>query len=188
MIAIPAPVTSELVFRPPLPADQATVVRELPMGVASKLAVPTAGSPSTRALQDLEVPFWCWAAKGRDGTVRPVLTAFAGSPSAQETLGTGTGDPGPWLRRLRALNPDVELDGEPVLKVWADDPFARGCYSAFDEDSFERRETLARPVGRLAFAGEHTAGDLHGTMEGAIVSGRRAAEEIAAALAGSSHV
>ncbi|HEY5859855.1 MAG TPA: FAD-dependent oxidoreductase [Actinomycetota bacterium] len=43
---------------------------------------------------------------------------------------------------------------------------------------------FTRPVGRVAFAGEHTAGaDHHGTMEGALRSGRRAAEQVGALLA-----
>jgi monoamine oxidase len=39
-------------------------------------------------------------------------------------------------------------------------------------------EALAAPVGRLAFAGEHTAGEWHGLMEGALRSGQRAAREL----------
>ena len=40
-------------------------------------------------------------------------------------------------------------------------------------------DVLARPVGRVAFAGEHTAGAaFHGTMNGAVLSGRRAAEQV----------
>jgi monoamine oxidase len=42
-------------------------------------------------------------------------------------------------------------------------------------------DELARPVGCLAFAGEHTAGDWHGLMEGALRSGLRAANEVVAA-------
>jgi monoamine oxidase len=37
---------------------------------------------------------------------------------------------------------------------------------------------LARPLGALAFAGEHTAGAFHGLMEGALRSGVRAAEDV----------
>ena len=98
-------------------------------------------------------------------------------------LGAGAGHPGrrlrgsPALARPRAgLLPDVRLEGEPVLATWGDDPFARGCYSCFDEASWERRPLLAAPAhGRVAFAGEHTAGLSSGTMDGAVESGDRAA-------------
>jgi monoamine oxidase len=40
-------------------------------------------------------------------------------------------------------------------------------------------EEFQRTVGRVAFAGEHTAGaDHHGTMEGALRSGVRAAMQV----------
>ena len=65
--------------------------------------------------------------------------------------------------------------------VWESDPFARGGY-AFFSPSFDPalREWLARPAGRLFFAGEHTSLRWQGYMNGAVESGRRAALEIRA--------
>jgi monoamine oxidase len=40
---------------------------------------------------------------------------------------------------------------------------------------------LAAPVGPIHFAGEHTAGEWHALMEGAVRTGERAAAEILAA-------
>jgi monoamine oxidase len=67
--------------------------------------------------------------------------------------------------------------------VWQSDPFARGGYAFFDS-TFDPslREWLARPAGRLFFAGEHTSMRWQGYMNGAVESGRRAALEIAAAV------
>jgi monoamine oxidase len=67
--------------------------------------------------------------------------------------------------------------------VWQSDPFARGGYAFFDS-GFDPslREWLARPAGRLFFAGEHTSMRWQGYMNGAVESGRRAAFEIAAAV------
>jgi monoamine oxidase len=178
VVALPAPVAAAVGFDPPLPGDLARALRDLPMGVASKLAIATREAPTLRTLQEVDVPFWCWAALGADGEPRRVLTAFAGSPSAQEALGTGGGDPHPWLARLLELNPDMAAAGEPRMKSWATDPFAGGCYSAFDDASWDRRDLLAAPAGRLVFAGEHTAGLSAGTMNGAALSGGRAAAEI----------
>jgi monoamine oxidase len=42
------------------------------------------------------------------------------------------------------------------------------------------RAWLARPAGRVFFAGEHTSIRWQGYMNGAVESGRRAAAEIAA--------
>jgi monoamine oxidase len=44
-------------------------------------------------------------------------------------------------------------------------------------------EELARPLGCLSFAGEHTAGSWHGLMEGALRSGLRAARALVGARA-----
>jgi monoamine oxidase len=108
-----------------------------------------------------------------------VVAAFAGSERAQERLRTATGDPSTWMERIHEMNPDVAFTGEVVMKAWADDPLTRGSYSAFDERSWSRAELLRQPVGRISFAGEHTAAPHdYATMNGAVLSGRRAAEEI----------
>jgi monoamine oxidase len=179
VVALPARVAAALRFDPRLPDDVGTALRELPMGSASKLAVAVDGSPEPRAVQSAELPFWCWVANGADGVTRRCLTAFAGSELAQTSLGAGAGDAGPWLRRLSLLNPDLTFTGPPVLKSWALDPLAAGAYVAWDNRSWDRMEEFQRTVGRVAFAGEHTAGaDHHGTMEGALRSGVRAAMQV----------
>ena len=65
--------------------------------------------------------------------------------------------------------------------VWEADPWARGGYAFFDA-SYDPalRPWLARPAGRLFFAGEHTSLRWQGYMNGAVESGRRAAAEVAA--------
>ncbi len=185
VVAVPVRTAAELPFRPALPPDVLTALRELPMGVASKLAVATADPPSRRAIQSTELPMWCWAANGSDGQPRRCLASFAGSPSAQEILRTAEGDPGPWVARLRALNPDLTFVGEPRMQAWATDPLTPGAYSAWDDRSWDRRALFSTMVGRVAFAGEHTAGPEHyGTMEGALRSGVRAAGQVRTLLAG----
>lgn len=179
IVALPSRVSAGLRFEPFLPDEIAIALHELPIGVASKLAVPVEGASTPRAIQSTELPFWCWVANESDGAVRQCLAAFAGSELAQESLATAAGDPGPWLERLSALNPDLAPVGTPVLKSWALDPMAMGAYAAWDNRSWDRMEQFQRTVGRLAFAGEHTAGPLHhGTMEGALRSGIRAASQV----------
>jgi monoamine oxidase len=67
--------------------------------------------------------------------------------------------------------------------VWESDPFARGGYAFFDP-AFDPdlRAWLARPAGRLFFAGEHTSLKWQGYMNGAVESGHRAALEIRATV------
>ncbi|MDQ6819750.1 MAG: FAD-dependent oxidoreductase [Actinomycetota bacterium] len=85
---------------------------------------------------------------------------------------------------MAALRPGLDLDPESVLTWrWDDDPWVRGAYSARSPGSALGSDELSAPVGPLHFAGEHTAGDLHGLVEGALLSGRRAASEITGANA-----
>jgi monoamine oxidase len=67
---------------------------------------------------------------------------------------------------------------------WQHDRFARGAYSYARVGGSEAAKTLARPFARtLFFAGE--AIDVEGetgTVEGAIASGRLAANKVSAAL------
>jgi monoamine oxidase len=68
--------------------------------------------------------------------------------------------------------------------VWEHDPHARGGYAFFDPGfDPDLRQWLARPAGRVFFAGEHTSVRWQGYMNGAVESGRRAAAEIAATKA-----
>jgi monoamine oxidase len=183
VVALPAPLVASLRFEPELDADVRRALDELPMGVASKLAVATAEPPPLRAFQEVTVPFWCWTAKDGRGP-RRAITSFAGSQQAQTNLEVASGDPGPWLARVAALFPGVRLEGGPMLATWEDDPFARGCYASFDEAAWERRPLFEQPAhGRIAFAGEHTAGLSSGTMDGAVQSGNRAAAWVRELLA-----
>ncbi|MGO9221490.1 MAG: FAD-dependent oxidoreductase [Streptosporangiaceae bacterium] len=62
------------------------------------------------------------------------------------------------------------------------DPWTGESYSALTIDMADGDdEVLAAPAGRVHFAGEHTAGDWAGLMEGALRSGERAAREVLAA-------
>ena len=97
-------------------------------------------------------------------------------------LGVAAGPRG-WLAALTALWPELELDrGEAVLTDWQRDPWARGAYSVLPDVDDPRRAAATRaPAPNLVFAGEHTAEpEWTGTMEGALRSGIRAAEELLA--------
>lgn len=181
VIAIPIKLLGKLNFEPELPADIAQAHTSIPMGIAAKIAAGTSKPPSLRAVQDVVAPYWCWAGKGADGEVRPAVTAFCGSVQAQNNLATDSHDPTTWLEKLKEANRDLEFDENPFLIDWSQDPWAYGCYSAFDNKSTDTIGLLTQPVGRLFFAGEHTA-DHSATMEGAISSGNRAAEQVKGAV------
>jgi monoamine oxidase len=181
VITVPLPVLCELEITPPLPYDKRLALHRLTMGNAAKVHVGLRSPASTSAVLSVPDRFWCWTATGPDGEVVPVLNAFAGSPAA---VGALTSDTDAWLDRLTALRADLDLDtSTAVVTTWHDDPWARGAYSA---DGLDARagdaELVAAPLGRVFIAGEHTAGEWSGLMEGALRSGSRAAAEVLAEL------
>ena len=65
---------------------------------------------------------------------------------------------------------------------WTADPWARGSYAAFLPGQTTRfAPIIKRPEGGIHFAGEHTSVAFQGFLEGAVVSGERAAREVLAA-------
>jgi monoamine oxidase len=177
IVSVPAAVLGRVRFDPPLPEWKAAALRRVAYGHAAKLVVPLARLAPPSAVLSVPEHFWTWTAAGADGTVQPVVSAFAGSAPALERLGVDQG-PARWVERLRALRPDLALAGGAVLATWSDDPWSGGAFSTRAVGARPRDdELLARPVGRLHFAGEHTAGEWAGHMEGAPRSGLRAAGE-----------
>jgi monoamine oxidase len=69
-----------------------------------------------------------------------------------------------------------------VTKCWGSDPYARGAWAWYAPGQMRTLYPhVATPEARVHFAGEHAGSPrLHGTMQGALESGRRVAEEIGA--------
>ncbi|KAH8737639.1 Sec1-like protein [Ilyonectria robusta] len=80
---------------------------------------------------------------------------------------------------------DVPYPVEAVVTRWGSDRFARGSYSsAAPGMQPEDYDVMARPVGNLFFAGEHTIGTHPATVHGAYLSGLRAASEVLSTMIG----
>jgi len=115
--------------------------------------------------------------------------AWAGGPKAVALVGATPAE----LIEL-ALNGFGALFAAPELAReqfvggemhdWSADPFSRGAYSYIKVGGLSARAALASPVEKtLFFAGEATATDGQGgTVNGALVTGERAAREAATAL------
>ncbi|MBZ5605610.1 MAG: FAD-dependent oxidoreductase [Acidobacteriia bacterium] len=74
-----------------------------------------------------------------------------------------------------------------VRKDWQADPWARGGYADYQPGQFlEFYPHVAKPDGRIHYAGDHTS-ILPGWMEGALSSGVRAAGEVEKRLRSSQH-
>ena len=187
VIAVPTIPLAAIEFDPPLTGATAAALGAVTYGHNSKLFLRLRGPAPSSAVMSVAGHFWTYTQLAADGEPAPFLVGYAGTRVAVEALG-GSDDPAPWVEAVLALRGDLELDPDPaaaLLSSWHDDPWVRGAYSARSLASPIRDEALQRPIGPLFFAGEHTAGSWHGLMEGALRSGRRAAEQVLGVAAGS---
>ncbi len=180
VIAIPTAPLADIEFDPPLSGATAEALRAVTYGQNSKLFVRLRSPAPPSAIVSVAGHFWSYTQLGPEGEPAPFVVGYTGTAAAIEALG-GDAEPERWHAALLALRSDLDLDPDPgaaLLSSWHEDPWVRGSYSARSVSSPIRDDDLARPIGRLHFAGEHTAGEWHGLMEGALRSGRRAAEQV----------
>lgn len=176
VLAVPLALLPEVELE--LPDAVRDALSHLEVGVAAKLSVRVPEDlERANALQHPGSNWWTWRSLAADGEhCAPLLTGFAGGPEAVAALDIASG-PDTWLSLL-------EVDGarDALLTDWQSDPWARGAYS-YPTLSWraEDLDVLQAPIGRLVLAGEHTG--LEQTMNGAVLSGERAAATIRAELA-----
>ncbi|UTT62519.1 flavin monoamine oxidase family protein [Microcella humidisoli] len=176
-----------IVVDPPLPESHQTAIDALGMGVLNKVflqfdevfwddsvdwigIVPPEGAD----------PWVDWVTVGRAGGV-PVLLGFAaGDLGRRVDVMTDEQALASALRTLRSAYPGAPDPVDALVTRWGADEFARGSYSfaAVGSDP-AMRDDLAAPVGgRLHLAGEATSREHPSTVHGALLSGRRAAENV----------
>ncbi len=181
ILALPMAVLRALPFSPQVPRGYRAAWQRAGLAHNAKLHVPLTRPAAASAVQSVPDRFWTWTATDGSGQVQPVLHAFGGTEQGLAALAVAEG-PARWRSLVAALRPDLSLDlSRALLTTWNDDPWAGESYSALtvtvaDGDD----ELMAAPLGRVHFAGEHTAGAWAGLMEGALRSGARAASEVLA--------
>ncbi|HUZ83782.1 MAG TPA: NAD(P)/FAD-dependent oxidoreductase [Gaiellales bacterium] len=178
VVAVPASVLGRIAFDPPLPEPVTAAFGRVLYGQAAKLFLPVDGDPPPSATLAVPERFWTFTQRDPDGRPLPVAGSFAGGVEALDRLEVTAG-PAVWIDRVAALRPDLRLrTEEAVLSTWAGDLWVGGAYSVRTPDGALDDPLLRRRVGSIAFAGEHTAGEWHGLMEGALRSGLRAARQL----------
>jgi monoamine oxidase len=187
VLALPASVLRRVPITPALPAHQHEAIAKLKYGRATKTLLQFSRrfwrAPGRPRAFGSPLPYGAiWEGNEEQAGRAGILTLLAGGSASDQTQAIVAkdgiarfADGLAWLGTER-----TELAAERQV-VWESDPLARGGYAFFDP-SFDPalREWLARPAGRLFFAGEHTSIKWQGYMNGAVESGRRAAAEIAA--------
>lgn len=184
--AVPATTARHIEFEPALPGPQHDAIARLRYGCA------------TRLLLQFDRRFWWKVGKPRAfGTDLPIGAVWDGNEHQKGPHGVlsflaGGGASATLQQTLQRDGPGgvaarLGWMGRPAKVVrshayaWEDDPWCKGGYAYFDP-GFDplARAWLARPFGRVVFAGEHTSIRFQGYMNGAVETGMRAAAEISA--------
>lgn len=112
----------------------------------------------------------------------PTLLTFAAGPAALQTRGWDADEVvASVMTQLRRLYGDAVPEPTGVkITHWQDDPFSHGAYAYMAIGSLpEEHDQLAVPIGGvLHLAGEATWSDDPATVQGAMLSGHRAAQNI----------
>lgn len=188
VIAMPASAVRDVMFEPQLPDTQMEATGTLRYGGATRLLLQFssrfwAKKSRPRAFASDLSTGAVWDGneqqKGRPG----ILSFLAGGRASSElvSLLNAQGAEGV-VDAMRWMGTPSSLIASHIVR-WNDDPWVRGGYAAFDPGFDPRgRDALAAPAERITFAGEHTSVRWQGYMNGALLSGKRAAAETIAAL------
>jgi monoamine oxidase len=187
ILALPATRMRMLEIRPALPCEQAAAVSKLSYGPVTKTLLQFDrrfwNNPHRRLAYGTNLPIGAvWDANEQQKGKPGILCLMAGgttSAATRQILSTaGT------VALVRALdwlgNTRKSLISMRSV-TWEQDPWVQGGYAVFSP-RFDPalRAWLARPCGRILFAGEHTSLRWQGYMNGAVESGLRAAAEVQA--------
>ncbi|KAF0642948.1 hypothetical protein FPSE5266_11788 [Fusarium pseudograminearum] len=197
---------NNIVFNPPLPSWKTDVVGRLGFGILNKVVLvydeifweqdrhifgvlresANRHSTSQKDYATSRGRFFQWF-NVSNTTGLPCLIALMAGEAGFETEHSSNdslvAEATEVLRRV--FGKDVPYPVEAMVTRWGSDRFARGSYSsAAPGMQPEDYDVMARPVGNLFFAGEHTIGTHPATVHGAYLSGLRAASEVLEALIG----
>jgi len=187
IIAIPPALATRIAYAPALPLDRAQLLDRLPAGSILKCLLvfenawwraDGCSGQSVGLSSPIELTLDASTPSGTPG----VLAAFAFGPHARELAMLDAS-----VRRKTVLDEVAKRFGaragtpvDFVEREWSNEACARGCYMARMAPGVMTQfgRVLREPSGRLHWAGTETATVSHGTIDGAVRSGIRAAAEV----------
>lgn len=201
VLTLPAPAMRQIEFTPSaaLPAAKRFAIEQFDYGTSSKLMIGFHGRPwlercgsNGASYSDLSDHQSTWETNPSRARAyeRGVLTDFSGGARGARLDPTQTQTEAKrFLAALDQVYPgsaglarrDSAQRVQAHLESWSRLPLFQGGYSNNQPGYFTSLEGLyAQPVGNLYFAGEHTDSfySYQGFMEGALLSGARAADEV----------
>lgn len=187
ILAIPPTLAGRIHYSPGLSARRDQLTQRVPMGTVIK-CFAIYDRPfwrehglSGQAVFDEGVIQACFDNSPADASCG-MLVGFSLANRARPLLDLDEEERRPLVLQsfARAFGPEAQSPRRYLDKSWAEEEFSRGCYTGLMAPGawLGFGEALARPEGRLHFAGTETASRWNGYFEGAILAGRRAASEV----------
>lgn len=183
VVALPFSILRAIPISPRLPADKQAAIDHLRYGDVTRVSLQTRRrfwtDEGLSGFAEIDRPMEIWSPTHDQPGPRGILVAYTYEVLARRLGALAESER---QRFVADLLEDVfpglksQLEGG-VSVVWQDQPFARGAYALYGKgEMLSLSPIVARAEGRLHFAGEH-ASPYPGWMQGALVSGLRAARE-----------
>lgn len=186
---IPFPVLREVEIDPAVSEGKQKAIEGLAYEAVTRIFVQTRErfwkQQGLSGFARTDHPMEIWdASHGQPGR-RGILMAYLRSDMARAVAGMSEEERIRFaVDAMAEVFPEVSEHYEgAVTLAWDEDPWTRGAYATYHPGDFGRfYRHLARPEGRIHFAGEHIS-PWPGWMLGALHSGVRAAQEVNTAVA-----
>lgn len=184
--AVPFAVQKNIEVTPAFTVEKQRAIEELPYLSASKIFLQARTrfwvdeGQSGFATTDLPIG-QVWDMTYKQPGTRGILQAFPISLHSRLVTGMPEQQRIDFaLKQVEMIYPGMREHFEGGLtKCWDEDKWARGASSYYKPGQFSSLlPHVARPEGRIHFAGEHTSVWIDGWMQGALESGNRVASEV----------
>ena len=183
--AIPFSVLRTMEVSPAWSASKKMAVDQLPYTSVARVYLQS----RTRFWRAQELPIsantdlpimWLWDPSSMQSGTRGILESYIAGPQARRVTAMKEHERISFvLEEMEKPYPGIKANFElGVSKCWDEDEWSRGDYAWFKPGQVTSLlPHIARPEGRIHFAGEH-ASPWPGWMQGALESGNRAAKEV----------
>ncbi len=185
--ALPFSLLREMKVEPRFTTEKRQVIEQLSYASVARVFLQCrkrAWPPDLATYTDLPIQNLLDATLLQSGE-RKILESYMSGDQARTIARLKKSDRVPFvLGQAQLVYPEIARSYEQGDDIcWDEDPCARGAYPFFRPKEMFRftQDLVARPEGRVHFAGDHTS-SRPGWMEGALESARRAANEVSKAL------